>query len=109
MKQLANYQIINDQEGRQAFVLVPCSEFFREQEYRQKKHIPREVINKTIAGVSLLRAWREHLKLTQVEMARRMGLTQGGYGHIEATKHPRKATLEKAATALGITVEQLED
>jgi transcriptional regulator with XRE-family HTH domain len=49
------------------------------------------------------------LKLTQVEMARRMGLTQGGYGHIEATKHPRKATLEKAATALGITVEQLED
>jgi len=38
-----------------------------------------------------------------------MGITQGRYGCIESTKKPKKTTLEKAATALGITVEQLED
>jgi transcriptional regulator with XRE-family HTH domain len=45
--------------------------------------------------------------LTQSEMAERMGITQAGYAQIEAAKRPRKATLEKAAIALGISLEQL--
>jgi len=45
--------------------------------------------------------------LTQAEMTSRLGITQAGYAQIEAAKCPRKATLEKAATALGITLEQL--
>lgn len=32
---------------------------------------------------------------------------EAGYGQIEAAKRPRKATLQKAAEALGITLEQL--
>jgi len=58
-------------------------------------------------GVSMLHAWREYLMLTQAEMAMRMGMTQAGYAQTEAAKRPRKATLEKAAVALGITTEQL--
>ena len=45
--------------------------------------------------------------LTQEEMAQRMGITQAGYAEIEAAKRPRKSTLEKAAAAMGITLEQL--
>ena len=52
-------------------------------------------------------SWREYLMLTQSEMAERMGITQAGYAQIEAAKRPRKATLQKAAEALGITLEQL--
>jgi hypothetical protein len=33
---------------------------------------------------------------------KRMGITQAGYAQIEAAKRPRKATPEKAATAMGI-------
>ena len=55
----------------------------------------------------MLQAWREYLMLTQADMAERMGITQAGYAQIEAAKAPRKATLHKAAEALGITLEQL--
>ena len=34
-------------------------------------------------------------------------ITQAGYAQIESAKRPRKATLEKAATALGISLAQL--
>ena len=60
-----------------------------------------------IDEVSMLQAWREHLMLTQTEMAERMGISQAGYAQIEAAKRPRKATLQKAADALGISLEQL--
>ncbi|MGZ4968761.1 MAG: helix-turn-helix domain-containing protein [Methylobacter sp.] len=36
-----------------------------------------------------------------------MGISQAGYAQIESAKRPRKATLQKAADALGITLEQL--
>ena len=55
----------------------------------------------------MLQAWREYLMLTQADMAERMGITQAGYAQIEAAKHPRKVTLQKAAEALAITLEQL--
>ena len=45
--------------------------------------------------------------LTQTDMAERMGITQAGYAQIEAAKRPHKVTLQKAAEALGITLEQL--
>jgi len=45
--------------------------------------------------------------LAQTEMAERMGISQAGYAQIEAVKRPRKATLQKAAAALGISLEQL--
>ncbi len=70
--------------------------------------IPNAVVGRCIMDeVSMLQAWREHLMLTQTEMAERMGISQAGYAQIEAAKRPRKATLQKAADALGISLEQL--
>lgn len=75
--------------------------------YVPKDGVPHAVVSKAIDGMSMLAAWREYLMLTQEEMAQRMGITQAGYAQIEAAKRPRKATLEKAAAAMGITLEQL--
>jgi transcriptional regulator with XRE-family HTH domain len=52
-------------------------------------------------------AWRDHLGLTQAEVAGRVGITQAAYAQMERVKQPRKATLEKVAAALGLEVEQL--
>lgn len=65
------------------------------------------VVSKAVDGLTMLAAWREYLMLTQEEMAQRMGITQAGHAQIEAAKRPRKATLEKAAAAMGVTLEQL--
>ena len=71
--------------------------------------IPHEVVGLTIKkGYTLVRAWREYLGLTQKEVAKRMGITQAALSQMEAgEKRLRKATLEKLAAAMGISVEQL--
>ncbi|GAP35194.1 DNA-binding protein [Piscinibacter sakaiensis] len=58
-------------------------------------------------GVSPMAAWREHFGLTQAELAGRIGITQAAYAQMERVKQPRRATLEKVATALGLELEQL--
>ncbi len=60
-----------------------------------------------VEGASAARAWREHLGLTQAEVAERMGITQAALAQMEAATRPRKATRVKLATALGLDVEQL--
>ena len=57
--------------------------------------------------VPMARAWREHLGLTQQEVCDRAGLLQPALARIEAGSKPRKATHDKLAAAMGITVEQL--
>lgn len=69
--------------------------------------VPNEVVNVAFErGVSPMSAWREHLGLTQAEVASRIGITQAAYAQMERVKQPRKATLEKVADALGLAVEQ---
>ena len=64
----------------------------------------------TIGGLSLIRAWREHLGLTQEELARRMGITQPAYAKLENGKtQPRMATCKRLAAAMGIAWEQLTE
>lgn len=57
---------------------------------------------------SAARAWLEHLELTQTEVARRMGITQGAYAQLEAKKSIRKTSRVKLAAALGIHELQLD-
>jgi transcriptional regulator with XRE-family HTH domain len=70
--------------------------------------IPHKVVGLTVKkGYPLVRAWREYLKLTQAEVADRMGISQAALSQMEAGgKRLRKATLEKPAAAMGIRVEQ---
>ena len=91
-----------------AFVVIPYANFIKLPGAVTPGTIPNAVVGRRIMDkVSMQQAWREYLILTQAEMAARMGITQAGYAQIEAAKRPRKATLQKAAEALGITLEQL--
>ncbi len=71
--------------------------------------IPNEVVNLMFdgEGMSIARAWREHLGPTQAELATRAGISQPGLARMEAARSPRKATRIKLAAALGLEVEQL--
>jgi ribosome-binding protein aMBF1 (putative translation factor) len=97
------------QNGRPAFVVIPYDEYLRwVPNAAADDSVPHEVMRYVLReGFSLARAWREHLGLSQQEVARRIGITQAALAQIEAAKRPRKATLEKLAEALGIHAAQL--
>lgn len=75
--------------------------------------VPHEVVRLTVVdGLTLRRAWREYLGLTQAEVAERMGITQPALSQLEAAARPsgtrpRRATFKRLAEALGVSVEQL--
>ncbi len=70
--------------------------------------IPHEVVSRIVDGALPIRAWREHLNLTQDEVAKRMGISQPVFAQQETVAKPRKATREKIAAAFGINADQLE-
>lgn len=108
MKPLTSYQTINDENGQIAFAVIPYTDFVKILSSFDSDTVPNEVVGRHIMDeVSMLQAWREHLNFTQDEIAKLMGISQSGYAQIEAAKRPRKKTLQKAADAMGITLQQL--
>lgn len=102
------FQVIVGVDGKPAFVVVPYDQFRRMKGGFTQGTVPNEVVNLSFElGVSPMAAWREHFGLTQAEVAERIGITQAAYAQMERVKRPRKATLQKVASALGIDVEQL--
>lgn len=60
--------------------------------------------------MTLIRAWREHLGLTQREVARSMGISQAAYAKMEAPgSTPGAATMKKIAAAMGVEWEQFRE
>jgi transcriptional regulator with XRE-family HTH domain len=58
--------------------------------------------------VPLIRAWREHLGLTQEAVAERASMKQPALARLERGESvPRTATLKRLAEAMGLTVSQL--
>jgi predicted transcriptional regulator len=112
MNKPTNVQIIN-QDGRPAFVVIPYEEYVRAfrktPRIPESGNIPNDVVWLSVdKGYTLARAWREYLGLTQKEVASRMGISQAALSQMESgDKKLRKASLEKLAGALGVTVEQL--
>ena len=102
-----NVQIINGSDGAPAFVVIPYADYMAQHE-EERDLIPHEVISATIDGATPLRAWREHLKLTQADIAARLGISQSAYAQQERSEKLRKSTREKIAAALGITAAQLD-
>jgi DNA-binding XRE family transcriptional regulator len=102
------FQVIVGQDGKPAFVVVPYEQFRRMRGGFTHGTVPNEVVNLFFErGVSAMAALREHFGLTQAEVAGHIGFTQAAYAQMERVKQPRKAPLEKVATALGLEVEQL--
>jgi len=114
MKTHTEYHTI-DYQGKSAFVLVPWEEFKRvrpilEGDKSRATGIPQAVVEAhVLRDVPIIRAWREHIGITQGELAARMGVSQAAVAKLEKPDaKPRGATLKKVAEALGISPAQLE-
>ena len=108
MNARTKFQIILGKDGKPAFVVVPFEEFEKMKSVQNASTVPNNVVNLSFdKNLTPMAAWREHLGLTQVQVASRMNITQAAYAQMERVKKPRKATLQKVADALGLTVEQL--
>jgi hypothetical protein len=104
-------QILRDASGHPAFAVLPFAQYqaLIKGKPRGVPGIPADVVENAVGnGVSAARAWREHLELTQAEVAQRMGITQGSYAQLEAKKTIRKSSRERIAKALGIDESQLD-
>lgn len=107
-----NVQFI-EQDGERVFAVLPYQDYLSliGETDDSNVYFPEEVANMVLLEeVSLLAAWRKHLKVSQAELAKRMGVTQGTISQMERPdSKPQRATIEKAAKALGITPEQLTE
>ena len=103
-----NFQTIM-KDGKPAFAVVPYDEFMRIIGHGPK--IPHEVVERVIKeGLSLAKAWREHMGMTQKEVAKRLGISQASLSQIEkAGKKLRNTTITKLAQALELHPDQLRD
>ena len=114
MKALTEYQTI-DINGKPAFVLVPWDDFKRvrpllEGDKARACGIPQEIVEAhVLRDVPMIKAWREHIGITQGELAARMGVSQAAVAKLEKPDaKPREVTLKKIADALGINPGQLD-
>lgn len=114
MNALTNIQYINDEQGVPAFAVLPIATL---NWLKQKANfadpletgIPEAVAKLALLNdYSALRAWREHLGLTQTEVASRLGISQAAYSQHENSQTLRKTTRIKMANALGIHPSQLD-
>lgn len=100
-------------EGRPAFVLVPIADWERVRPLLEQTAvgdgIPQAVVEAhVLRDVPLVRAWREHLGLTQQEVAERADMQQSALTRLERGEiKPRLATLKRLAGAMGISLAQL--
>jgi len=106
-------QTIRDQNGTAVYAVVPIADYqalvarARTSGIRKQATVPHEVVSLMVGGASPARAWREHLGLTQIQVASRMKISQAALAQMEKSLRPRKATQVKLAAALRIRVEQL--
>ncbi|GHB27441.1 helix-turn-helix domain-containing protein [Salinicola rhizosphaerae] len=103
-----NVQIINGPDGAPAYVVIPYQDYLAS--HSAPDLIPNEVVGIVVnEDTTMVAAWRRYLGLTQAQVAERIGISQSAYAQQEAARKPRLPTLEKIATALGLTVEQLSE
>ncbi|TNI16309.1 helix-turn-helix domain-containing protein [Aeromonas dhakensis] len=112
MKTHTGVQIIN-QAGKPAFAVIPYEHYLELTASHDEGdvYIPDEVVGLQVEhGLSLLAAWRTYKKLSQQELASRIGISQSAVAQMEKPmSKPRIATLRKVANALGITLSHLVD
>ena len=105
----SEHQIVRS-DGVPVAVVVPYDDYLR-MTAKDDEHVtlPNEIVGLILSGKSIIRAWREYLRLTQATVAERMGVSQSAYAQMEAQgAKPRPSTLRRIAEAMGIEWEQLE-
>ncbi|MDR6396775.1 DNA-binding XRE family transcriptional regulator [Herbaspirillum seropedicae] len=104
-----NIQIIHGPDGKPAFVVIPYADYLKEQPRVEGQYVPHEVVALMVDHQwTAIRSWREHLNLTQQEMASRLGISQSAYAQQENSGSLRPSSLKKIAIALGVGIEQLD-
>lgn len=107
-----DFQTIVGKDGKPQFVVMPYATFNKliKQNAPESDSIPNEVVGAVLTkGHSVVRAWREHLGLTQVQLAKRMQMTQAAIAQFELPGAKlRKASRDKLAEAFGISSELLD-
>lgn len=107
-------QILRDTAGHPAFAVLSFAHYQNLIQSRDtnthadESGIPAAVVEHAIRHqLSAARAWRQHLRLTQAQVAKRMGITQAAYAQLESKPSIRKSSRIKVAQALGIEASQL--
>lgn len=123
-------QYIKDEEGKDQYVVIPYSDYFRmrlalldydDEDESDWEDIPYEsdiYDNVMLPGevcdvmhkenVSLQAAWRILRGLSQQEVAAKLGISQSAVSQLEALdSRPQKRTREKLAAIYGCTQEQI--
>jgi hypothetical protein len=76
MNARTNIQIINGPDGAPAFVVIPYAEYVKQRDGDETDYIPHEVVSLMVDNEwSPVRAWREHLGLTQQTVAERLNIS----------------------------------
>jgi ribosome-binding protein aMBF1 (putative translation factor) len=106
------HQIITAEDGKPAFAVVPYAEYLELIDSARNDEnffVPHDVVSASIDGDSMIKAWRQHLGLTQQELAIKVGMSQPALAKLERLDaNPRRSTLKKLAEAMDIAVEQLD-
>ncbi|MGI1677795.1 MAG: helix-turn-helix transcriptional regulator [Cellvibrionaceae bacterium] len=107
MSKHTNHQVIN-KDGKPVFAVIPYKEYL-ELVKEKEPTIPHEVMKIfTKEKCSILKAWRLHKKLTQKDVAKKMGMSQPAYQSLETSEGKyQKQSIEKLAAALEIKTEQI--
>ncbi|WP_252179225.1 helix-turn-helix transcriptional regulator [Endozoicomonas sp. 4G] len=102
-------QIITHSD-KPAFAVVPYDQWLQLTGQDTEVYFPHEVVGFQLQGYSLIAAWRKYKKLSQVQLADQLGISQSAMAQIENTESkPTDRTLSRVAQALGITVKHLQD
>lgn len=105
-----NVQII-EKDGIPAFAVIPYDDYLEISRGNTDDTVPHEVAEKAILeDMPLIKAWRIHLGLTQNDVAKKAGITQGALSQMERAENSnRTTTLEKLSVAMGLSIEQVRD
>jgi len=92
-------------DGKVTDIIVPVEDFLRMEsasaECEGEAFTPMEVAHAVALGTSPIRAWREHINLTQDEPGKRMGKTAAAVSRLEdPDRKPRISTLREVVAAL---------
>jgi len=104
-------QVLRDVHGNPAFAVLAWADYeaLAAQTLDKEPGIPADVVDIAMDNHwSAARAWREHLQLTQAQVAQRMGITQGAYAQLETKTNIRKSSRERITAALGLHESQLD-
>ena len=108
-----NHQVITHQ-GVPVAVVVPYEEYaiafaVKSSRKNEEPTVPHEIAVRVLKEqISPIRAWREHLGLTQASVAARINVSQSAFAQMEAPDgKPRMSTVKKIAEALGLSPAQL--